>query len=297
MGTIGYFILFFLVFLLGKFIYDSYLSNRTKEKWLEHNNTKELTDSRELRESIELLAREFNCNSDDYIVSICNQLEHNNTTVFQAQDMIVEAEGNILRESKNRGVKPMNTTSSLLVNIIDSYIGKIKNEVIEYEFELFMPKAKYFDIQYSKEYLGKMLGCEGWQVESKIENELRAESIENVLWALKKHKSNRIKEAKSSYMEIEDTPSGIIYELTIAEVRRRLKEMMCFYEALSHRASSDPFFKATQEDSSVLRANLDLFYKIRAETQEINVLSNQLRITYEVCNGLKKFFPKIEFKI
>ncbi|MEQ5790815.1 hypothetical protein J4E06_07110 [Muricauda sp. NFXS6] len=40
MGTLGYFVLFLLLFLVGKFIYDSYLTKNTEIKWKEYSNSK-----------------------------------------------------------------------------------------------------------------------------------------------------------------------------------------------------------------------------------------------------------------
>jgi len=38
MGTIGYFILFAIIFITGKFIYDSYLTGNTEKKWAKFSN-------------------------------------------------------------------------------------------------------------------------------------------------------------------------------------------------------------------------------------------------------------------
>ena len=294
MGTLGYFVLFLLLFLVGKFIYDSYLTNQTKEKWLEHQKTKKSTDSKELKESIDLLAKEFNCKTDDYIVSICQQLEDNKTTVFQAKEMINGAEENIVRESKNRGIKPKNTTSSLLVKIINNYISKIKREVIEYDSDVYISKAKYFNRVYSKEYLGGIFDCKGWQVETKVQGELRIETLENLLWSLNEHKYNCIKEAKSSQMDKGDTPSGIIFEIAILEVNRRLRKIMEFTRILYHKASSDPFFKAKKEEIQEFKVNLELFNRIETETADIDAFFKDIDIVKNGFNDLKRFFPEIE---
>lgn len=40
MGVLGYFVLLLLIFLVGKFIYDSYLTKNTENRWKEYSNSR-----------------------------------------------------------------------------------------------------------------------------------------------------------------------------------------------------------------------------------------------------------------
>ena len=100
MGTIGYFIVFAVIFLIGKFIYDSYLTDNTEKRWQEHKSVKSVVDIRAISDamkdirsrgrelSLKQLAERFNCHPNEVEKTFLNELETEMTTVQQGRDII-----------------------------------------------------------------------------------------------------------------------------------------------------------------------------------------------------------------
>lgn len=230
METIGYFILSVIVFFKGKFIYDSYITNKTEKEWMKYKDDKEFNkikvdnikpsiDEIQLKQSRAYLAQQFNCTVDDFEQVIINDNEKEMTTEQQALDTIKMLEEGIHKEVTNLNLKRENTSSYLLQKCIEKYIQKINNEYIEKKDYFYYglnrddyitSKRNYFNFTYSIKYLAeKEFNVLPEKVFSVIEEQASRKELYEVLREGFTFKQEASVLAKNLPIRIDDTPQGI----------------------------------------------------------------------------------------
>jgi hypothetical protein len=320
MGTIGYFILFAIVFIMGKFIYDSYLTNNTKKKWENHkenekNNKisvgdiKSNIDELQLKQSREYLAQQFNCRVNNLEYKILNDFENEMTTEQQALDTIEMLEEGIQKEVDNLGFKRENTSSYLLLQFAEKYIHKINNEFVEEEDYFFSSKTNrrkilkknYYIFRYSLKYIA--------EEEKYITQEVLGTSPEEIIGQV----TNRYRTAEllkltnlfiDHYPEISDydiinlnsSPSGIrasiAYEC-FKDALKKLKEFLVYTD----ESLSESYEKNQRYFSRKLIKNYRAIKELKKtykdnENLDFNYQLKVLKKEYKL--SINKWFPKVK---
>lgn len=170
----------FVAFFVLKFIYDSYLTNNTNEKWSEYRrvnpeeaariennkglnlNTKQRTNESDRKESLLRLATSTNCPIHKLKETYFNTLKNECNTIKEINDKILNLREVKYEESRIYNIDPDDTSVAILETWTREYLNEIKggskNEVVQL-MKLFTEEEKndIIDKAIEKSFGGKDL--------------------------------------------------------------------------------------------------------------------------------------------
>ncbi len=308
MGTLGYFIVFMLIFFIGKFIYDSYLTNNTNKRWQEHKSVHTVNeikgvakavkdiDAKELHSSMMNLAEEFNCALDDVEAIILENFDNEMTTEQQALDTIELCKEKAIIEAESVKIDLNNTCSSIIARIAQKYIETIKKETeIDYEYNKNgepVIKASLYNYYYSKRYLSQKFGCQSSELIKFLKNDVAQYGIHELLLMVKKHTIHAMEESSvSETIHFMDTPSFIIRNVVFGEWLKRIEAIEDYGGKVNDELSEGTTLILESHKKNVLN-NTKIIAQMLKEYGHFPFIANRLKRVKEVYESIELYFSE-----